>query len=204
MTINSRQKGAEIWKPVVGYEGLYEVSNLGRVKSLPKYHQNKERIMSQYINQHNGYAYVGLSKDGEHRQHRVHKLVMEAFTDYRSMGRGSEYEIDHIDCNRSNNYIGNLQVVTHTENMRKAHYVTGINYSGTKCIDLTTGIVYDTFQDAAKSIGGKRGEMVRRVCNGKRSHYRNHKFARYEDYINGTIPEYTGKTVKKASETLWR
>lgn len=211
MTINSRQKGArlvdmskEIWKPVVGYEGMYEVSNYGRIKSMPKKTYKSIRILHPYINIVHGYVEVSLYKDGKAKMHRVHKLVMEAFTDYRSMGTASGIGIDHIDGNKTNNRLDNLQVMSNADNLRKAHYITGINYKGTKCIDLTTGVVYKTFQDASRAIGGRRGEMVRRVCDGQRSHYRNHKFARYEDYLNDSIPEYTGKVKKKASVSLWR
>lgn len=205
--INSRQKGArgdEVWKPIVGYEGLYEVSNLGRVKSLPKYRYKYERLLALYTNPHHGYVEVHLRKDGASKPHRVHKLVMEAFTDYRSKGAKSGFGIDHIDNDKTNNCLENLQVLSNTDNIRKAHYVTGINYAGTMCIDLDTGVIYKTYQDAARAVGGRRGEMVRRVCNGTRSHYRNHHFADYEDYVNETIPKFSGKNTKKASESLWR
>ena len=202
----SRDKGArfteEVWKPIVGYEGRYEVSNMGRIKSLPKYHR-QERIMKPYTNPHHGYVEVHLSKNGKAKPHRVHKLVMEAFTDYRSKGYALYQEIDHIDGDKTNNALSNLQVVTHKENMRKAHYETGINYRGVKCIDLDTGEVFNTYEEAAKSVGGRKGEMIRRVCIGKRSHYRNHHFAKYDDYIDGSVPEFKGKCTRKASESLW-
>ena len=206
--INSRQKGArysgEVWKPVIGYEGRYEVSNFGRVKSLPNCRRKTEHIMAQDINSVHGYVQVHLSKNGKAKSERVHRLVMEAFTDYRSKGYVQYQEIDHIDGDKTNNALSNLQIVSHTENMRRAHYVHGIRYAGTKCIDLDTKEVFETYQDAARAVGGKRGEMIARVCSGKRSHYRKHRYARYEDYINGTIPEYQGKRKKKASENLWR
>lgn len=57
---------------------------------------------------------------------------------------------------------------------------------------------------AAKSIDGSRGEMVARVCRGQRSHYKNHHFAKYDDYKNGTIPQFKGRCTRKASVSLWR
>ena len=63
--MNSRQKGCrEVWLPVRDYEGLYEVSNYGRVKSLPRA-TTKGGILSQYVNTRNGYCYVSLSKNNK-------------------------------------------------------------------------------------------------------------------------------------------
>ena len=65
----------EIWKPVAGYEGLYEVSNLGRVKSLL---HNNEWILRPIDNGH-GYLRVALSKNGNVKRYRIHRLVARAF-----------------------------------------------------------------------------------------------------------------------------
>ena len=214
--INSRQKGCrgqrrkmqpfipiegEEWKPVVGYEGRYEVSNLGRVKGLPK-KTRKEGMISLYCHPSNGYVYVNLSDEsGNKKNHRVHKLVMEAFTDYRS---GGELVIDHIDCDKTNNRLENLEAVTPKVNAQRAIANGLVHYVGEMVVDLDEMKIYETYTDAAKAVGGNQGEMVARVCRGERSHYRNHHFATLKDFYNGTIPTYTGKTIKKASETLWR
>lgn len=207
MPINSRAKGArlmeETWRPIVGYEGRYEISNFGNVRSLPKYHRKHSVLLKPYQNPRHGYTEVRLTKDGKSKTRRLHKLVLEAFTDYRSKGYVLYQEIDHIDGNKANNHLINLEVVTHKENMRRASAKGLRHFTGVRCIDLDTHIVYDTYQSASRAIGGKRGEMVRRVCDGERSHYRNHRFARYEDYINGNIPSYKGTRKRKASESLW-
>lgn len=71
----------EIWKDIKGYEGLYQVSNLGRVRSMDRYdslkHFRKGRILKQQL--FRGYLYVGLSKNGKVKYCRVHRLVAEAF-----------------------------------------------------------------------------------------------------------------------------
>ena len=68
----------EIWKPIKGYEGLYEVSNFGRIKSLNYNHTGKGKILKQ--NQiMNGYKLVMLYKDGNGKNYLVHRLVAEAF-----------------------------------------------------------------------------------------------------------------------------
>ena len=111
----------EIWKPVVGYEGLYEVSNFGNVRSLARevcYRKNGKTIIrhveSRVLkpgNRH-GYKGVGLCKNGKQKCKQVHRLVAEAFID----NPNSKQEVNHIDENTSNNHVNNLEWVTHIEN----------------------------------------------------------------------------------------
>ena len=100
----------EIWKPIEGYEGLYEVSNLGRVKSLKRLH-TKERILSQFLN-HRGYARVNLWKENKSRKYSVHRLVAEAFIP----NPDSKPQVNHIDENKTNNSVENLEWCTQLEN----------------------------------------------------------------------------------------
>lgn len=193
----------EVWKPVKGYEGLYEVSNLGRVKSLPRT-TTKGGLMSLKPNMH-GYVCVQLSKNGVIEMKRVHILVMEAFRGFKK-GRGYDPDnvIDHLDCDKTNNRLENLDVCTQKENDRRQREHGLQPAAGTKVIDLISGDVFDSYTSAARSAGGNTGEMVARVCRGERSHYRGRVFAKYEDYIQGTIPEYKGSYKRKESKTLWR
>lgn len=69
----------EIWKDVKGYEGLYQVSNLGRVKSLGLDKWHKGRILKQSFDGKGNYLFVGLHKDGKTKQKNVHRLVAETF-----------------------------------------------------------------------------------------------------------------------------
>lgn len=108
----------EIWKDIEGYEGLYQVSNLGRVKSLRKeanirnggIRSCSERILKQRTAC--GYKMVNLNKNNHQYTYRVHTLVMLAFVGERPEGM----EIDHKDNNRSNNKVENLRYVTSQEN----------------------------------------------------------------------------------------
>lgn len=193
----------EIWKPAKGFEGLYEVSNMGRVKSLPR-KTTSGGIMKLYTNKKNGYQYVCLCKDNKVKNRRVHILVMEAFTDYKSNGFDVNAVVDHIDGDKTNNKLDNLQVVTQYENDSRARAMKKQSYYSIPVIDLDTKEVFKSFTDASHSVGGKQGEMVRRVCDGERSHYRNHRFARLADYENNAIPAYKGKIRRKASEGLWQ
>lgn len=68
----------EIWKDIEEYEGLYKVSNLGRVRSLNYRHTGKEHILAQHYNK-KGYLGTGLSKNGTQKQYLIHRLVAETF-----------------------------------------------------------------------------------------------------------------------------
>lgn len=103
----------EIWKDVKNYEGLYQVSSEGRVKSL-KF--GKDRILKQSPN---GCVYltVGLHKEGKQKTIKVHKLIAIAFLNH--IPDGHKIVCDHIDNNKLNNRLENLQLITHRENTSK-------------------------------------------------------------------------------------
>lgn len=116
---------AEIWRPVKGYEGLYEVSNEGRVKSLERYsvrfgHQ-KELIDEKIISPRksgSGYMLVSLSKQGERKTKSIHRLVAQAFIP----NPKSFPFINHKDENKTNNHVDNLEWCTPKYNV---NYGTG-------------------------------------------------------------------------------
>lgn len=113
----------EKWLPVVGFEGLYEVSSFGRVRSLERMIETKsktgtpckrrveERILKHGKDGH-GYYHVNLCKEGKVKNAAVHRLVAEAFL---PKPEGKEY-INHIDSNCTNNCIDNLEWCTSSEN----------------------------------------------------------------------------------------
>jgi hypothetical protein len=105
----------EIWKDIPGFENLYQVSNLGRVKSLPKLHKlknssytSKERLLKQHKN-NQGYLRVNLNK----KRCFVHRLVAQAFIP----NINNKPFINHIDCNPLNNNVNNLEWCTPQENV---------------------------------------------------------------------------------------
>lgn len=99
----------EIWKDIVGYEGLYQVSNLGNVKSI--YKSGKEKILKAGKNK-GGYLTVYPCKNGKQRRYLVHRLVAQAFLgDY-----SEELEVDHINTIRDDNRVENLRMCTRKEN----------------------------------------------------------------------------------------
>jgi len=114
----------EIWKDVLGYEGFYEVSNLGRVKSLPRVwyagntkalRRKGETIMKLYIDG-GGYCQVDFSINCKHKRYSVHRVVASAFID----NPENKPCVNHINSDRTDNRVENLEWVTYHENTKHA------------------------------------------------------------------------------------
>ena len=103
----------ESWKDISEYEGLYMVSNMGRVKSTPV--TKRERYLSTKI-YNSRYINIVLFKDGKRKTCNVHRLVAKAFVS----NPNDKPFVNHIDGKRDNNYASNLEWVTHIENVRHA------------------------------------------------------------------------------------
>lgn len=107
----------ERWVPVQGYAGIYEVSDLGRVRSLDRLVQNKgkvDRVAGQILTAckaGKGYLFVKLCRDGERRMCYVHRLVAAAF-----LPPSDAPQVNHIDSVKTNNVAANLEWVTPKEN----------------------------------------------------------------------------------------
>ena len=117
-------KTKEIWKDVKNYEGHYQVSNLGRVKSFKL---NRERIMKAGFDT-KGYRQVSLSKDGEQKTRKVHQLVAVAFLGHTPCGY--KLVVNHIDIDKLNNNVLNLEIVTVRENSNKKHIKSSSKFVG--------------------------------------------------------------------------
>lgn len=184
----------EIWRPVIDYEGLYEVSNLGRLKRLERIvsqknrvnitpHTFPEKILTPRITPF-GYCVIGLTKDGERKSQFVHRIVYESFN-----GKlPNHLEIDHINTIRTDNNLSNLRAVTPKENhnnpLSKQHYskanaITASKWKK-KVIMLTADNIlireYDSLTEAAKD-NGIEVSGVRHCCTGTRG------FKTYKGYI---------------------
>lgn len=120
----------EIWKPVVGYEGFYEVSNTGEVRSLDRIcrgrsgrHVRRGRVLKQQTVRGRGYQTVTLAARKKHKNHKVHRLVAFAFIKNEDC---SKIFVNHKDGCKSNNRVENLEWCTRAEN--NAHAIaTGLN-----------------------------------------------------------------------------
>lgn len=104
-------ENVEIWKDVMGYEGLYRISSKGRIFSI-----TKQIIKSLQINKKDGYTRVTLSKNSKHRSYPVHRLVAQAFLE----NPENKPTVNHIDGNKNNNFLENLEWATHREQVLHA------------------------------------------------------------------------------------
>lgn len=114
----------EIWRDIPNYEGLYQVSDLGRIKSLPKKRSGKfdnSELILKSINK-DGYIVVNLWKNKKKKTLRVHRLVAKSFIP----NPKNLKIINHIDGNRSNNSVNNLEWCTYSRNTQHA-YDIGLN-----------------------------------------------------------------------------
>jgi hypothetical protein len=129
------QQQEEIWKDIPGYEGKYQVSNLGNVKSLErivlrngKYpFLNKEKPLK-YGFDGGGYFRVNLCKNGKAKNFLVHHLVARTFLNHKPCGH--KLVIDHKNNIRTDNRLENLQLISHRENISKDQKNTSSNYTG--------------------------------------------------------------------------
>ena len=137
----------EVWHDIEGYEGMYQVSNLGRIKSLERKTYNPSifgedcyRTVPEKIRKPNimhGYHCVALVMNGKSKVYRIHRLVAEAF-----IGKAptSIHQINHKDGNKSNNNVDNLEWVTPKENTQHA---------------IKTGLMKPITEERKKQIGIK-------------------------------------------------
>lgn len=154
---------AEVWKPVVGYEGMYEVSNLGRVKSVYRIFVRKdgkklpirERILK-HANTSSGYPAVRICGYGKKPTTYIHRLVAGAFID----NPENKPCVNHINGIKTDNRVDNLEWCSYQENEIHSRD-TGLNKSKTKIIINTeTGIFYSSARLAAESLGMNRSTLL--------------------------------------------
>lgn len=110
---------AEEWRQVVGFEGYYEVSNLGRVRSVPRRDIRNRTItggLKRWRLDRDGYPRVMLKKDGRGRPWGIHQLVTRAFLGPTPLGQ----QVDHIDGDRANPRLSNLRYLSPRANTRAA------------------------------------------------------------------------------------
>lgn len=178
----------EQWKHIKGYEGLYQVSDKGNVKSLANDRTRKEKSIKKHLNVKHHKArdykteYVNLSKNGIVKTFVVHRLVWEAFNGPIPAG----YEVDHKDNDPENNRLDNLQLLTHSENNKKkfmddasmVHDLREWNIQKIPVICLSTGIVYESMGEASRQLN-IIGSHIGDVCMGKRKSTYGFRFAYY-------------------------
>lgn len=170
----------EIWRDIPNYEGLYRVSNLGRVRSFDKVIAQKNnstaikkgRILKPSTS-HSGYYQIVLSKQSIRKSYKVHRLIWLAF--YGSISEG--YEVNHINEIKTDNRLENLNLMTHKENI---NWGTGIERCRNQLINgkLSKPVLqftldnilvkeYPSIQQVYRETGFSQGNICG-CCNGKR------------------------------------
>lgn len=155
----------EIWKDIPGYEGLYQVSNFGRVKSLNYGRTGVHRILKtqKYPDR---YIKVDLRHNGTMRTKHVHRLVAEAFIP----NPKNKTDVNHIDGDKHNNAISNLEWCSRSENMKHCKEVLNKNAGRpprpVKCLE--TGKIYVTLHQASSETGIPLGSIVNNLKDSSR------------------------------------
>lgn len=152
----------ELWKDILDYEGLYQVSNTGRVRSIDREttqlgHKNiyTRIIRGQEIKQrkiNSGYCIVRLCKDGVCKAVTVHRLVAIAFIG----NKGSEFQVNHKDGNKNNNCVDNLEWCTQSENVKHSYAKLSHAKNTVKVKCVETGECFESIKQAAQHIGISR------------------------------------------------
>lgn len=183
----------EIWVNIPNYDG-YQVSNLGRLKSLEKkiwnghqYIIRKEKILKGRINT-KGYIKYALYQNKKPKNLSIHRLVAEAFIP----NPDNLPQINHIDGNKQNNCVDNLEWCTNGENQQHA-WINGLqkkkigkeNHNARQIIqsDLNDNVVgeFDSIMDAVRFLNIKNGSHIVQCCKGERNKAYNYKWKYKEE-----------------------
>ena len=155
----------EQWKPIKGYEGLYEVSNYGEVKSLNFNRTGREKLLSPRKNG-NGYLLVSLFKNGVAKTFLVHRLIYSTFVGEIPEG----LQCNHIDEDKENNRVDNLNLMTSKENTnwgtRNAR-VAAAQSKQVEAFDDDGNVVYRFPSVMEAGRQGFSAGNISQCCNGK-------------------------------------
>lgn len=158
----------EIWRPIKGYEGLYEISNLGKIKS--NFRQGSTTDFLKISNNGNGYMMVRLCKNGKAKKYYLHRLLAQTFID----NPEDKPQVNHINENRSDNRLENLEWVTQKENNNHGNHNlnSAISKRSGKAkknvqLDLDGNELgrFDFLIEAAKTVNGNSINISRAARN---------------------------------------
>ena len=159
----------EKWKDIPEYEGRYKISSLGRVKSYINNFGKKyktPKMLSISVNK--GYCFVRLQKNGTVKNKLVHRLVAQSFIP----NPDNKKEVNHINGDKSDNRLDNLEWSTRSENISHMYKELGYKACGglgkkkTMCIE--TGTIYGSLMEAGRKTGIDFS-LIGRVCRGELS-----------------------------------
>lgn len=152
----------EIWKDIKGYEGLYQVSNLGKVKRLVGKGCKKERIIKPNLVR--GYCQVRLSKDGIVKPLYLHRIILETFNPVEGMDK---LDCNHRDENKENNCLNNLEWLSRKENLNygtRNERAAATLSKAVRCIDDKK--IFPSMREASRQTEINIGS-ISACCRGK-------------------------------------
>lgn len=165
----------ELWKDIKEYEGLYQVSNLGNIKSLDKKDSLGRKVKGKKmkpIKRKDGYLDITLHKNGKGKHFLLHRLIAEAFIE----NKNNSNEINHIDENKTNNKVENLEWCNRSYNINyglanKNRRITLLNKRGKRIIqyDKNGNIIkiYPSLMQVVRELNLGKSHLSQ-ACNGKR------------------------------------
>lgn len=167
------EEPTEIWKQVQSFEGYYEVSSLGRVRSIERIDSNGKVVPQRALKgqtDKDGYLLVGLHKNGKRVTRRVHRLVASAFIP----NKNGLPQINHIDKNKKNNCVGNLEWCDNKYNQyydgtfRKANMATSTPVVALKDNEIVH--MFKSTNEAGRYFGKKNGVLIQRCINHEKGY----------------------------------
>ena len=179
----------EIWCEVKGYEGLYQVSNKGRVKSLGNDKSRKEKILKPSKNGQ-GYLQVGLCREGNSKRYKVHRLVLMAFSPVENM---NELFVNHKNEIKDDNRLENLEWCNSSYNntYNDKHKRVGEKNTNGKCsipiaqlsLDGKLVKVWKSSKDAERE-GGFNNAHINDCCKGKYKTHGGYKWQYLSEFLD--------------------
>lgn len=179
------EKNDEIWRDIEGYEGLYQISNLGRIKRVARASKNKgtygsmyqykEKILSPQENKRRfGYYEISLHKNKKEKRFKIHRLVACAFVP----NPNNKPEVNHIDGDKRNNKATNLEWVTSSENKKHAwnHNLYNSDHRKKAIICNNTNTVYESVTEASIQLNCDR-RSIHRVLKGEKDKVKGMSFS---------------------------
>lgn len=164
----------EVWKNIQGYEGFYQVSSLGRIRSLPRKNHLTDSVISQFSKK-SGYKCVSLFKNNIKTNFHVHRLVAEAFLP----NPQTLSQVNHKDYMRDNNSVDNLEWISMEENIAYSYCNVSKRPVNQYRLDGTFVKRWDCISDVSRELGMYRSDIAK-CCRGVFKQSKGYKW-RYAD-----------------------
>lgn len=150
----------EVWKRVKGYSNLYEVSNLGNVR------MRETKVCKSFWINKDGYKMVSMRESGKSKERLVHRIVADTFIE----NANNKPQVNHIDCNKLNNTVKNLEWVTGDENIRHAIQSGKMPHRSVIGVSKDTNerIVFDSVREAVAKTSEPASGIYSCLCGKQR------------------------------------